>query len=544
MSTGKDHEESSSSPTVEEPKAGDAKAAEHADHEHGHDHDHDHGHEHGHDHEHGDDEGEEPKRKLSLDVQIADSGPCKKHVKVAISRDDVEHQFDESLGELRKEAAVPGFRPGHAPRKLVEKRFRKEVAGQVKSALLMACMEQLDEDYKLNAITQPDLDVGAIELPDEGPMRFEMDVEVQPEFEVPNYKGLTIEKPVHSISESDVDAQLTLFLERHAQMVPKLEGTAEVGDFVTADLRFHRDGILLNQVKEVQFRLQPELRFQDGRVPKLSEALVGCKPGDSREAEAEIGSSSPDPALRGQKIRVSFHVLDLKVLRLPEVNTGFLHSIGFDDVQELRVALREILERRLQFQQRQAIRRSILGRLVNETPFDLPADLVNRQERVTLSRQVMAMREEGATENQIRAREAEIRANAHEQTLQSLKEFFILSKIAEAEGVKVEAEDIEDEIEAVAVRSDESPRRIRARIEKEGLGEALASQILERKTIDQILTYVEYKDVPLVEDRLVETLDQTAGAAQPEEEAAPAAAEAGAPEPAPEETPGAAEPTA
>ena len=133
----------------------------------------------------------EPKIRLNLDVQISDVGPCKKHLKVSIPRSDVERQFNESLGEMTKEAIVPGFRPVKAPKQLVEKRFRKQVAGQVKSSLLMASLEQLDDEHKLNPITQPDLDIDAIELPEDGPMVFEMDVEVRPDFPVPAYKALT-----------------------------------------------------------------------------------------------------------------------------------------------------------------------------------------------------------------------------------------------------------------------------------------------------------------------------------------------------------------
>src|SRR5437016_4242844 len=112
----------------------------------------------------------EAKKKLELDVEITVAGPCKKHVKVAIARAEVDRQFEESLGSVKKEAAVPGFRPGRAPRSLVQKRFRKEVAGQVKSALLMATLEQIEEDYKLNAIAQPNLDVEATNIPDDAPM--------------------------------------------------------------------------------------------------------------------------------------------------------------------------------------------------------------------------------------------------------------------------------------------------------------------------------------------------------------------------------------
>src|SRR3954463_4897563 len=117
---------------------------------------------------------EEAKHRLAIDVQIENVGPCKKHLKVTVPRSEIERQFEDSLGRIQRDSQVPGFRPGRAPRQLVIKRFRKEVAGQVKSALLMASLEQIDEDYKLNPITQPTLDVEAITLPDDGPMTFEM----------------------------------------------------------------------------------------------------------------------------------------------------------------------------------------------------------------------------------------------------------------------------------------------------------------------------------------------------------------------------------
>lgn len=462
-------------------------------------------------------EGSEPTpTKLDLDVQVSDAGPCKKHLKVAISRADIDRQFDETFGTMKREAQVPGFRPGRAPRALVERMFRKQVAGQVKANLLMACLEQLDEDYKLKPIATPNLDVEAIDLPDDGPMKFELEIEVQPEFPLPAYKALTVKRPTRSITEADVDAQYTTFLERYAQLVPKTEGGAATGDFVTANLTFTLDGRVLNEAKEIQFRLQPELRFQDGKVPDAAGALAGASPGETREADAEIGSSSPDPGLRGKTIRVRFEVLDLKQLRLPEVNDAFLESTGFDTVDEVKTALRSLLERRLEFQQRQAVRREILDTLIAQTPFDLPADLVARQEASTIRRRVMEMREGGLSDGEIRAREAEIRANAHEATTRSLQEFFLLSSIADAEGIKVEEEDFDQEIEAIAARTDESPRRVRARVEKDNLADALASQILERKALDRIMEYVKFEEVEMARETAVETLDQTASGAAPE----------------------------
>src|SRR5208337_1494218 len=113
-------------------------------------------------------------------------------------------------------------------------------------------------------------------------------------------------------------------------------------------------------------------------------------------------------------------------------------------------------------------------------------------------------------------------------TLRALKEFFILARIADAQGIKVEEEDLELEIESMAARTDESIRRIRARVEKEGLGDALATQILERKALDHILKFIEIEDVVLDEvETAVETVDQSVSPA-----VEPAAAQSAAAEPA------------
>jgi trigger factor len=274
---------------------------------------------------------------------------------------------------------------------------------------------------------------------------------------------------------------------------------------------------VLNEVKEIQFRLQPELRFQDGRIPEIGKALKGAKPGDTVEVDAQLGTSVADPSLRGKTVKVKVVVHDLKQVRLPEADSDFLASIGFDSEEELREAVRDALGRRIANQQRAAIRRQVLDQLIEATPFDLPADLVSRQEKSTIQRLVMELRQEGFSHDEIRARQAEIRANAHEMTLRSLKEFFILAKIAESEDVKIEEEDLQLEIESMAERANESVRRVRARVEKEGLADALATQILERKALDRIFETIEYEDVAADEPEVdVETLDE---AATPEAEA-------------------------
>jgi trigger factor len=470
------------------------------------------------------DEGKpaEPKRRLDIAVAITDTGPCKKHLKITIPRSEIDKHFQESLDEFRRDAAVPGFRPGRAPRPLIIKRYRKQVSAQVKTSLLRSSLEQIDEDYKLEPITQPKLDLDAIELPEEGPMNIEMEVEVKPQFEVPDYRGIQLRRPVMEIPESEVDARVNRFLERHGQLVPKLEGGAALGDTLIADIVFKRlDGRVLGEVKETQLRLRGELRFQNGSAADFGASLLEARPGEKRPIDAKLGSAIDDPSLRGQLITVDVLVHDLKRIRLPELDQDFLRSIDFASIDELREAVRDVLKRQLQAEQAQVIRRQVVDALLRQTPFDLPTELVQREEKNTVTRLVAQLKREGMSEDEIRARAADIRANAHETTLRSLKEFLLLAKIADAVDIKVEEEDVAHEIDAIAERTDDSARRVRARIEKEGGIESLVTQILEGKVIRHILESAVVEDVAVAAEpqRDVETLDYTVSAPAPKEQA-------------------------
>ena len=241
-------------------------------------------------------ESEPSKRKLELDVAITDAGPCKKHLKITIPRSEIDLQYEESLESLRKDAAVPGFRPGRAPRQLIVKRFRKQVSQQVKSNLLMSSLEQIDKEYKLEPIVQPQLDIDAIEIPESGPMSFEMDIEVRPQFELPKYKGLKVKRPVAELTEKDIDDQLNRFLEGRGTIVPKLEGNAEIGDYVDCRLDVHRPRRAdARRLKEAEFRLQSELRFQNGDDQGDRAGARGAAGRDARsQGQARLGRRKPE----------------------------------------------------------------------------------------------------------------------------------------------------------------------------------------------------------------------------------------------------------
>lgn len=440
-------------------------------------------------------EGETAAFKMSLAVDIQNAGPCKKHVRVQVPRSDLEYFYEDSVKELVTSAPVPGFRTGHVPRKLVEKRFRKEVGNQVRQKVLMQSLQQLGEDYKLDAINEPDLDVEALVLPDEGDFIYEFDVEVRPEFDLPNYSGLSIKRPMRAITDADVQVYLENYLAQFGQLVPH-DGAAEPNDFVLANLRFESGGKELGKADDRKIRIRPTLRFADAEIPDFDKLMQGVRPGDRRDAQATISVEASVIELRGEPVTIHFEITDVQRLRLPELNQEFLDQLEVESEAALREEVREVLERQVKYEQRQATRVQVLQHITASADWDLPESMVKRQVDNALHREHFEMQQAGFTDEQIRARQNELLQKQISTTRQALKEHFVLDKIATEEKLEVTPQDKELEIAYMAMQRGESPRRVRARLEKTGLIENLEAQILEQKAVDVVLKQAVFIDVP------------------------------------------------
>lgn len=440
-------------------------------------------------------EAEQPKR-LTQEVTINDAGPCRKHVKVIVSAEDISARVQDKLKELMQDVQAPGFRPGKAPRKLVEKQFYKDVTEQLKGELLMQSLEQLADDFKLNPISQPQIDPFKVEMPKDGALTYEFDVEVAPEFELPNYQGLKINRPTKTFTDTEVADAQKKFLRRFASTEEKA-GPAELEDIVLADVVVKDDGKELSKFDNLQLRVDPQLAFKDGIAEDFGKQIIGARAGETRTADISLSNALSDDNLRGKKVTGTFEIKEVRKIVMPELSEAFLNELGVPDEPSLLEKIRGALERQLEYEQRQSARSQVLEILAGSATWDLPVDLLRRQASKTLNRRVMEMRRSGFSEDEIRNQSALLQQDALASTARGLKEYFVLQKIADAEKIDVEDKDIEDEIETMAQASDESPRKVRARIERENMMEALMTQVLERKTLDFVLQHAQYEEVPM-----------------------------------------------
>jgi len=154
----------------------------------------------------GEEEPESPAAKNT--VTIEDAGPCKKKVIIEIPEETIKSATDKQYGELRKDALVPGFRKGRAPRRLLEKRFGKDTKEAIKLKLLADASESAIKDNKLQTLGEPDVDYEKIEMPGEGPMKFDFEVEVRPEFELPKLEGIPVTRTKLEVGDEQVDREI------------------------------------------------------------------------------------------------------------------------------------------------------------------------------------------------------------------------------------------------------------------------------------------------------------------------------------------------
>jgi trigger factor len=453
-----------------------------------------------------DPQAQEQQQPLKIDISVQSPQACLREVVVTVADEEVRRYLKKAYDELVPEAQVPGFRAGRAPRKLVEKQFKDRVHEQVKGSLVMDSLAQVTESQPFSAISEPNFDFDAIELPDSGPFVFQFSVEVRPEFPTPQWQGLPIVKPVEAITEEDIDSAIERVLSRNAT-IEATDEAAVLGDrlLITAVFKDQESGKVLSELEEERVTLRNRLSFSDGVCESFGELLVGAVEGDIRQGTVKVSETCDDESRRGSVLNVEFKVIEVMRRTIPDLSPSVLQELGdFESVDEFRTFVRSSLERQAEYRQQQAVRSAVVGLLAGTASFELPADLVRRQTSRELQRKVLELRRSGFGEDEVRRIVNLSRQNAQASTELALREHFILEQIAEELKIEADDADYDAEVKLIAQQSDEPERRVRARLEKSGQMDALRNQIIERKVIEAIVAQATITEQAVERDNSVD----------------------------------------
>ena len=348
-------------------------------------------------------------------VTIEEAGLCKKHISIEIPEETIQNATDEQYDSLRKEALVPGFRKGRAPRRLLERRFGKETTEQVKLKLLADASDSALKDNELDVLREPDIDFEKIELPDTGPLKFDFEVEVRPEFDLPQLEGIAVEKRKLEVTDEQIDRELEQLRKFSGVWAPRDGGETEPDDQVIADAILKADGV---EEEEKLDNIEIYVRRNGfvGAIPveKLDELLTGAKAGDIRQASIDVPKTYFREEYRGKKVEISIDIKDIKWLKPAELDQAFITRLGMEDENELREKTQDTLQSRLETQVRTEMSEQIYQYLHDNTKLDLPLDIVAQQATSLLQRQYQNLMMRGLPREQLNEQLEQLQAGSEE----------------------------------------------------------------------------------------------------------------------------------
>ncbi|MHC4641234.1 MAG: trigger factor [Planctomycetota bacterium] len=421
-------------------------------------------------------------------VAIEDAGPCKKKVIIEIPEESIKTAIDEQYETLRKEAEVPGFRKGRAPRRLLEKRFGKETSEQIKLKLLADASDYALKNNELDALRDPDIDFEKIELPEEGPLKFDFEIEVRPEFDLPKLEAIPVTKTKLEVTDDQINREIEQLRKYSGVWTPRKDEPAEVDDQIIADALLKAEDVEeAEKLDNIEIYVRPNGFVGAVPIENLDEVLAGAKAGDTKTTNVEVPKTYFREEYRGKKVDVQITIKDIKYLKPADLDQNFLNRIEVEDENQLREKIQDSLQGRLEQQVRAEMTEQIYKYLLDNTDFDMPLDVVAEQSTSLLQRQYNNLLMRGLPREQIDEQMEQLRAGSEQQAEQQLKTFFIMDKIADKLEMDVTDEEINGHIAQLAIQRRQRPEQMREQMLRDGSLTQFTLQVREEKCISKLL---------------------------------------------------------
>ena len=455
---------------------------------------------------------DDPKEALKkvITVKVADAGALRRTVSITVPQESLRSELDKEYDELVEKADVPGFRRGHAPRRLVEKRYGQDISEQVQTRIVSNAYLAAVEKEDLKVLGDPlvwvnikdkkssdgegreqllDLQKALehIELPDDGDFEFRCEVEIKPQFELPELEGVPVEKPDLKISDEDVQVQVDRMRAVRGTWVPVADdGKVAADDLLVCDVVVSVDGKEVKTIDNLPLAVRAQV-IEGAVVSDFGDRLKGAKAGDTRTVEGTLPDDYEVEAYRGKKATFELRVNEIKRMQLPPLDQEYLTAQGFDSEDEYRSWIRQQMESRLEAEVRRGLHNQVYKWLLDNVKLDLPEGLSSRQTERAVARRALDLQREGVPQAEIEKRIDELRTSAQEDTATELKLYFILEAIAEKLDIDVSEEEINAQIASMARAYNRRFDRIRDELFKSNRIESLYIQIRDEKCLERIL---------------------------------------------------------
>jgi len=418
-----------------------------------------------------------------MNVNIENTSALRRKMTIEIEPDEINRELDRAYNELKRSVVLKGFRPGRAPRTLLERFFGDQVRGDVIQKLVKDYTDKALEENSLTPVIPPEIVTEETDL--KKALKFSAVFDLKPELEVKDYRDLKVQTPHIEVTDQEIDAELQRMRERRG-VLKKVEGRTTVAenDFVVAAFEAFEDGKAIDGTK-VDDRLLKVSK--ETLAHGLDEVLLGAEAGSEVRKARSYPADYSEKEVAGKNVEWRATVKEIYSHVIPELDPEFAKDEGFDDLGALRAKVRELLEARARNEANARARQGLLDLIIERNPVELPESLVARETRTVEHELASNFEAAGMSHDDAHAKAREnaddIKARAEKRSRSAL----IVDAIADQEQVEVSDDEVAERIGQIVTYSGRAREQMAEHYRNEENRAALKQVMRREKTLDMLL---------------------------------------------------------
>jgi len=445
----------------------------------------------------------EHSKDTSPDVKIEDVGPALKRLTITIPPEAVSEKLEESIGTLLHEATLPGFRRGKAPRKLLERKFGSSVRSETRNQLIADAYAKAIEEHDIHPVGEPEPTepTDQLELEAGKPLSFAVDVEVVPEFELPELEGVAVKKPLLEITEEHISDRIQRQQVRLGEATG-IAGNFQEGDRVLGQVTLSKEGEDKPLFDNEQAVIVCPGAEDGGKGPVLGLMIDGLADklknhavGDTLTIEAVGPDGHERDDIRGAKLTITFRIIEAERPVRATIEK-LLEIFDVESEEILREQMRMALQHQCDQEQSTAMREQVYKHLLDSVEMDLPEKLSAGQAARALEGHRLELLERGLAPDEVERQLAEMRGDSEAQARDRLKLFFVLRRLGEHFKVDVSEQEVNGRIATIAAQHGQRPDQLRAELARTGKINEVARMVFEQKAADRVIAKARIEEIP------------------------------------------------
>ena len=421
-----------------------------------------------------------------MEVTITDLSPCKKQLRIEIDAETVNAKFDSVAKDFRRHAHLPGFRPGKAPLANVMRSYGDKIGEEAKRTLMSDSYSKALKENGLRPVIMPEVE--ELQFGHGKPFQYLATLEVTPAFELPEYNGLEVDKERRTVTGADIDKALDTLREQRVSYTD-VDRPAGEDDFIVVNFTGTIDDKPITDLVKVARGLTEQKNYwlnakHNPLIPGIVEALIGSGKDDKKTVTVTIPNDFIYEELVGKEAKYEIEVVQVKEKSLPELDDKFAKGFGAESMDKLREGVENDLKNELEYSLKKSVRNQCVDKLLDAVNCDLPETIVNEATRLGVHNIVQQNHQRGVGKEVIDENKDRIYANAKADAEVRVKANYILSKIAEKEGIKVTDQELSRQVAAMATQQKVKPQKLAQQLKENGTIYQVQEEILNAKVID------------------------------------------------------------